>query len=162
MAACGAACGIACPAYAQKIDGYCYAVMDKTPKATQPNETACPSYPNCTQDCQIDFIQMPIGWQMAPCATAEVARSMYSGGPVPNGTIPATYAWGCDYLVYNNSATGKQCNSATWNGGHCVDGCIDQEGFHTQGSSYKVKSCHWGGQKVVMRIPAISASVQYF
>jgi hypothetical protein len=30
MAACGAACGISCPAYAKQIENYCYAVMDKT------------------------------------------------------------------------------------------------------------------------------------
>ena len=89
------ACGITCPAYAQKIDGYCYAVMDKTSKATQPNFT-CPSSPNCAQDCQIDFIPMPAGWQIAPCPggwQSEVARAMYSGGPAPNSTTgqPATY-----------------------------------------------------------------------
>jgi hypothetical protein len=58
---------------------YCYAVMDKTPKAMTPNRTACPAFPNCTQDCQIEYIEMPPGWELAPCPSNEVTAAMFSG-----------------------------------------------------------------------------------
>jgi hypothetical protein len=150
-AACNASCGITCPAYAQQIGGYCYAVMEKTLKATKPNTTACSSFPNCTQDCQVDYIQMPLGWELAPCPTAEVRTGMWSGGSAPNATTPPTYAWGCDYLLY-----GGGCGSATW-----VPG-IWAKGIDTMGSAYKAKECQVYGQKVVMRIPATRASSRYY
>jgi hypothetical protein len=160
VAACSASCGITCPSYSQKIGGYCYAVMDKTPKATQPNRTACATFPNCTQDCQIDFIQMPPGWELAPRPSGEVASAMYSGGPVPNSTQPAaTYAWGCDYLWYDGNSF-----SATWNPGGPY-GPPAPKTVIVEGSNYKVSTCGQidnNGNKIVMRIPAISSSLQYF
>jgi hypothetical protein len=112
---------------------YCYAVMDKTPKAMTPNRTACPAFPNCTQDCQIDYIEMPPGWELAPCPSNEVTAAMFSG------TLYG-YAWGADYLLY-----GGGCFSSTLNGG----GAQKYPAMQLEGRGTACKSKHFklGGRR---------------
>ena len=114
LSGCEAACGITCPDYSQRIGDHCYAVMDKMLKSTgvfNPG-TSCAAFPNCTQDCQLDWLQVPPGWQVAN-SSAEVALAMWSQVPFQPPSAPGQvgYAWGTDYLLYGDGTF-----SATWNG----------------------------------------------
>ena len=154
---CEAACGITCPAFSQRIGDRCYAVMDKMMKSVGQfgPGTSCAAFPNCTQDCQLGWLELPSGWQVAN-GSAEVAASMWSQVPYqPPPHLQAGYAWGTDYLVYGDGTC-----SATWSSKANWE-CNNIE--HLSGTNYyRVSDCNYNGKKVVMSIPAIGASRPVF
>ena len=86
--------GEACPSYTQPYEKYCFAVMDKTPKAVI----------GCVN--QDEFIDMPTNWSLVDFDKGLAA--VLWAGPPSSSAVPI-YDWGCDYLVYRNGRV-----SATW------------------------------------------------
>jgi hypothetical protein len=144
-----------CPSWSLEHAGYCYAVMDRHPYRTYkwtPDPWASQVPSNIT--CQMVFLQMPLGWEVAPtCMGNEISSVLSSRNFTEEEGKVASYAWNTDYLVYGDGSL-----SATWSapshGYRC--GQPDPGVLESNGTAYRINNCCTSscmGKKVVMRKP---------